>query len=106
MPRRKIHDSINVIVLGKAYSEVNKVLDLPAKVVGSSHRKFLHSVPEAFLLGVLLTGDLDGGIGGVLHVIVDSFDSSAKREFKKIVKKAGENECQKKRIPRKSKTHT
>ena len=104
MPKRKTHDDINLLFLGKRFSEVNQAMDLPAKVVGASHRKFLHSMPEAFLLGVLFTGDVNGGIGGVLHVIVDSVDSSSKREFKKIIKKVGENECQKKKkITRKRK---
>ena len=38
-------------------------------------------------MGVLLTGDLNGGIAGILHVITDTVDSSTKKEVKKIIKK-------------------
>ena len=78
-----------MVFLGKPFSNVSKALDLPSKYLGGSHRKLLHSGPESFVLGVLLTGDLDGGIAGVLHVIADAVDSGANKEVKKIVKKRG-----------------
>jgi hypothetical protein len=87
MPKRPTHDDINVLLLGKPFSNVSQALDLPAKFFGGSHRRFLHTVPEAFIVGILLTGDVDGGIAGVLHVLIDTADSRGKKEIKKIVKK-------------------
>ena len=86
-PKRKTHENISRIFLGKPFSKVNKTLDLPSKFLGKSHRKLLHSGPESFIVGVLLTGDLQGGFAGVLHVIADAVDSGAKKKMKKIMKK-------------------
>jgi hypothetical protein len=97
MPRRKTHEDISIFFLGKPFSSVNKTLDLPVKVLGRSHRKLLHTIPESFLVGVLLTGDIDGGISGVLHVVVDAVDSGVKKEIKKLIKNRGEKDCQKER---------
>lgn len=80
-----------MIFLGKPFSAVNKTLDLPAKFLGGSHRKLLQSIPESYIVGVLLTGDLNGGIAGILHVITDAVDSDAKKRVKKLAKKGDKN---------------
>ena len=103
MPKRKTHDDVNRFLLGKAFSNVNKTLDLPSKFLGASHRKLLHSVPESFIVGVLLTGDLDGGVAGILHVIVDSADSTAKKEIRKLIRKGGGRACPKEKTTQKRK---
>jgi hypothetical protein len=102
-PKRKTHEDISMIFLGKPFSKVNKTLDLPAMFLGGSHRKLLHSIPESFMVGVLLTGDLNGGIAGVLHVITDAVDSSAKKEVKKIIRKKGKKLAKSKKKKRKKK---
>ena len=96
MPKRKTHDDISMLFLGKPFSNVNKTLDLPAKVLGGSHRRLLHTIPESFMVGLLLTGDVNGGISGVLHVIVDAVDSGAKKEIKNLTKNRGEKIAKKK----------
>jgi hypothetical protein len=96
MPRRKIHKDVSLIVLGKSFPEVDKVLDLPAKFMGASHRKVLHSIPEGVILGLLLTGDFDGAMAGALHVIVDVVDSGAKKEIRNFAKNRGDTNVGKK----------
>jgi hypothetical protein len=103
MPKRKTHDDISLLLLGKPFSNVSKTLDLPAKFLGGSHRRLLHSVPESFIVGVLLTGELDGGIAGILHVVVDATDSSAKKEIRKLIRKGGGRACPKKKTTQKRK---
>jgi hypothetical protein len=94
VPRRKTHEDISIFFLGKPFSNVNRTLDLPVKVLGRSHRKLLHTIPESFLVGVLLTGDIDGGVSGVLHVVVDAVDGGVKKEVRKLIKNRGEKDCQ------------
>jgi len=97
MPKRKTHEDISILFLGKPFSRVNRTLDLPVKVLGGSHWKLLHTIPESFIVGLLLTGNINGGISGVLHVFVDAVDSCAKKEIKKLIKNRGEKNCQKER---------
>ena len=95
MPRRKTHEKISKLLLGVSYPEIDKTLDLPVIIVGSSHRKYLHTFPEAIATGLLLTGTLKGAAYGTLHVFVDKIDTAAKKEVNKLTR--GETKCQKKR---------
>jgi hypothetical protein len=106
MPRRKTHEDISIFFLAKPFSNVKRTLDLPVKVLGRSHRKLLHTIPESFLIGVLLTGELDGGISGVLHVVVDAVDSNAKKEVRKLIRNRGERDCQEVRKSSRRKTRS
>ena len=97
MPKRKIHEDIDILLLGKPFSNVNATLDWPAKVLGGSHRKALHTIPEGFIAGLILTGELNGAFAGVLHILVDAAESSGKKEIKKLIKNRRERNCRKKR---------
>jgi hypothetical protein len=90
MPKRKTHEDISRILLGKSFGIVDKTIDYPVKFLGGSHRKVFHSIPQAFLLGLVLTGDVKGAISGVLHVATDLLDTTGKKEIKKLIKKGGE----------------
>jgi len=90
MPKGKTHEYICRMVLGKSYPMVDKVLDLPVVFLGRNHRKLFHSIPEAVILGLILTGHLNGSIAAVLHTTTDSVDSYAKRKIKRLTKNGGE----------------
>ena len=97
MPKRKTHEDIAKLLLGQSYPIVDQGLDWPVKLMGSSHRKLFHTLPQAFLIGLILTGDAKGAMAGVLHVITDHVDSGAKKEMGKLIKNRGEIKCRKKR---------
>ena len=103
MPKRKTHEDISRLLLGKSYSEVDIALDWPAKFMGCHHRKVLHTIPEGCIIGLLVTGDAKGAAAGALHVITDSVDSRAKKEIKNLTKNRGDGKCLKKRKPKKRK---
>lgn len=71
MPKRDVHDLINMIILGKSYSQVSHALDLPAKQMGPSHRKYLHDPKSAYIMGYLVAGPR-GGLAALIHLKVDS----------------------------------
>lgn len=85
------------MLLGQSYPIVDAGLDWPVRLMGSSHRKLFHTLPQAFVIGLILTGDVEGGIAGVLHVITDNVDSDAKKEINKLIKNRGDVNCRKKR---------
>ena len=97
MPKRKTHENVTKLLLGKSYPVVDMVLDWPVKLMGRSHRILFHSVPESFLIGLILTGEVRGAMAGVVHVITDTVDSGAKKEIGKLIKNRGERACLKKR---------
>jgi len=97
MPKRKMHENVAKLVLGQSYPIVDAGLDWPVKLMGGSHRKLFHTLPQAFIIGLILTGDVKGGIAGVVHVITDNVDSGAKKEMSKLIKNRGEKVCRKKR---------
>jgi hypothetical protein len=90
LPKRRTHKDVSLIVLGKAFPEVDKFMDWPSTVLGPSHRKVLHTIPQGFIVGLILTGDFGGAAAGVLHVIIDVADSGFKKEIRKLTKKGGE----------------
>jgi hypothetical protein len=101
MPKRKTHEDISRLLLGKSFSEVSIALDWPAKFMGCHHRKVFHTVHEGCIVGYLLTGDAKGAAAGALHVITDIVDSGVKKEIKNLTKNRGDGKWQKKRKPKK-----
>ena len=97
MPKRKTHEDISRLLLGKSFSNVDKAMDWPARLMGRYHRRVLHTIPEGFIIGLLLTGNARGALAGALHVITDTVDSGAKKEIKKLTKNRGDGNCLKKR---------
>jgi hypothetical protein len=97
VPKRKTHEVISKLLLGQTFSEVNQAIDWPIRFLGPSHRIMFHTIPEAFIIGLVVTGDVKGAIAGVAHVLTDNVSSSTMMELKKLTKKGGELECRKKR---------
>jgi len=75
MPNGPVHEFVAKAILGKEYSEVNKILDWPSRYEGSAHRKHFHTLPEAALLGAIASLSFAGAVAGMLHVLVDSICS-------------------------------
>jgi hypothetical protein len=86
MPRKKTHEDVTVLLLGESFSKIHELLDWPSKVLGPSHRKVLHSLPEAVAVGLILTYKVEGALAGALHVVTDVVDAGVKNEIRKIVR--------------------
>jgi hypothetical protein len=96
MPRRKTHGKISWALLGKSFPEVDMVLDFPSRFLGRSHRRVLHTLPEAFLVGLIVSGQAEGGISAAVHVLTDLVDSVAKKQIGNIIENGGEIDGRKK----------
>ena len=69
MPSGEIHRKITKLILGKPYSKVHRILDLPHIFYGSKHRKLFHSI-DGVLLGYLLDGE-EGALAAAIHILTD-----------------------------------
>ena len=96
MPSNRTHKKVCELILGKCFPEVDATLDAPVAFLGSSHRKVLHTVAEAAVVGLLVSGDARGAAAGVIHVATDFLDSFAKKKVNKIISNRGENDVGKK----------
>lgn len=103
MPKRKIHESVTKLLLGQSYTHVDEIIDFPVKFLGPSHRKLFHTLPESFLLGLLMSGEIRGGLAGLLHVLTDNIDSNTRKEINKLFNNRGDRNCRKKRQKRRKK---
>jgi len=65
--------------------------------MGRRHRLLFHSVPEAVVVGLLVSGDVKGAAAAVIHVLTDDAHSVARTEIKEIIKR----EARKRRSKRK-----
>jgi hypothetical protein len=84
MPKHQTHRFVDKLLLGKTYGEVHKALDHPYIILGRKHRCIFHSLPEAFLVGSLVSSDLRGGLVGMLHTWLDT-KCSENKEFKRLI---------------------
>ncbi|UCE29058.1 MAG: hypothetical protein JSV85_07325 [Candidatus Bathyarchaeota archaeon] len=89
MPEHKIHHFLSRLLLGECFPTVDKAIDKPAKIMGRAHRKVNHTYWEAFVIGVLESATLKGGIAGCLHVLLDNV-CSRHRDFKKFLEAVAE----------------
>jgi hypothetical protein len=84
LPKHKTHKSVDKIIFGKAYPEVHKAIDSGYAFLGPRHRRLFHTVPEAAIIGTLETGEIQGGVSGVVHVLLDR-ETSKHKTFKQIL---------------------
>jgi hypothetical protein len=66
-------------------------MDLPAKFMGPSHRRVLHSLPESILIGYLLSGKAEGALSGALHVLADNAQTTVKKQINKELRRREKN---------------
>jgi hypothetical protein len=90
MPKNRTHGKISKLLLGKSFPEVDKALDFSSRVLGRSQRRVLHTLPEAILVGLIVSGQAKGCVSGAVHVIVDMVDSVAKKQISNKIENGGE----------------
>jgi hypothetical protein len=84
VPKHKTHRHFARSVLGKAYREVDRQIDLPYIWLGRKHRALFHTYYEAFCVGYITSGEWKGALAGVYHVWLDRKCSEDPR-FKKFI---------------------
>lgn len=72
MPNRQTHEALDKLVLGKKYTNVHKILDLPSLWLGERHRLLFHDEATAMLIGFLVDGN-GGAVSALLHVLLDRY---------------------------------
>jgi len=82
MPSHKLHRKVSLSILGEAYPDVDRLLDLPGLMGVKRHRRFLHDPLSAFMVGYALHGH-KGALSGLLHITLDKVcnDRKAKKLF-------------------------
>jgi len=75
---------VSKLLLGSSHDEVNKIMDLPARLVGKGHRAFLHDPLSAF---ILFGDDPEKFKAALLHILVDevSKDPRVKKVLESLV---------------------
>jgi len=72
VPNRQTHEALDKLVLGKKYTNVHKILDLPSLWLGERHRLLFHDEVTAMLIGFLVDGN-GGAMSALLHVLLDKY---------------------------------
>jgi len=84
LPKHQTHRFVDKLLLGKTYGDIHKAIDLPFPILRRKHRRIFHSLPEAYLVGTLVSLDLRGGLAGLLHIWLDT-TCSENREFRQLI---------------------
>lgn len=79
MPKHKVHKLVDRLLLGKAHPKVHKTIDAPYKLLKRKHRAVFHTPIEGFAIGAITEQSIEGGISGVLHVVVDKQTTKHKK---------------------------
>ena len=51
MFERKVHQAIDMLVLGGKHNRVYRLMDLPYRLLGRRHRELFHDTYTTFLIG-------------------------------------------------------
>jgi hypothetical protein len=70
MPSHQLHRKVSLSILGQAYPDVDRLLDLPGLMGVKHHRRFLHDPLSAFMIGYALHGE-KGALAGFTHILLD-----------------------------------
>jgi len=79
LPSRKVHEALDRVFLGRKFSQVHRLIDLPARSVGKKHRALFHDPLSAIAIGYAV-GGLDGAMSALLHIAVDSLFTELKKQ--------------------------
>jgi hypothetical protein len=71
MPEHYLHETIDLIVLGKKYSEVHKFMDSMQPFLQANHRRYYHDMATVNKI-TQVTGDVMAGEAAYLHILLDS----------------------------------
>lgn len=75
--RRKEHELLDKLIIGKKYPYVHEFADL---IKGPGHRKIWGHDVEHVLLTYLITKDRKAALSHVLHILSDKYDTNRKRK--------------------------
>jgi len=81
MADRKTHELVDKLVLGRKFSHVHRIKDLPAKYLGPHHRKLFHDPLTNILIGAMYGPE--AMLSGFLHDMVDIASSKLKSKSRK-----------------------
>ena len=76
MPSRRLHETIDLMLLGQKFGQVHKTLDLPSRWLGMKHRQVFHDELSAIMIGYALGGPR-GALSALLHVWLDRYSQRA-----------------------------
>ena len=87
LPSHSLHRRVERAILGEAFPDVHRLLDLPGLAGVKRHRRFLHDPLSAFIAGYALHGG-KGALSALLHVALDKAcdDKRARRLFEAAFK--------------------
>jgi hypothetical protein len=71
MPKHVAHTYLDKLFFHKKYYRIHRAIDFPWLFLGAKHREVFHTPQEAFVIGVMASGELEGGMAGLLHVWAD-----------------------------------
>ncbi len=70
MPEHYLHEVIDLLVLGKKYSQVHDFMDQMQPFMQANHRKYYHDA-ETVKMITRATGDILAGESSYLHILLD-----------------------------------
>jgi hypothetical protein len=79
LPSRRVHEALDSIFLGRKFSQVHKLIDLPVRSMGKKHRALFHDPLSAIAIGYAV-GGLGGAMSALLHIAVDSLFTELKKQ--------------------------
>lgn len=82
MPKHRTHRLVSKLILGKAYSNVDRWMDEPYRWLGRRHRVLRHDPLSLYLR----YGPTPEFLAGLLHVALDEGDSAVKRKLRRRAK--------------------
>jgi len=72
MPRRKIHEQLDMLLFGKRYSWLHRWMDEPWKRLGKEHRRLRHDPWLTPIQALILSGgDWKAYISAAYHIMLD-----------------------------------
>ena len=71
MPEHYLHEVIDLLVLGKKFSEVHDFMDSLQPYMQSNHRLYYHDMETVNKI-IKTTGDTKAGASAYLHIWLDS----------------------------------
>jgi hypothetical protein len=80
-----LHRKVSLSILGEAYPDVDRLLDLPGLMGVRKHRRFLHDSFSAFMVGYALHGE-KGAMSALIHISLDKVCND--RKTKRLVEVA------------------
>lgn len=83
MPRRELHNLLNLLLLGDTYDWLNKTVDEPWRILGRMHRILFHDEKIDPLITYMVTRDIGAALAHYLHIRLDK-DKKLQKTMKKI----------------------